>query len=419
MALLAACSQRSPNLPGTAPDVAASGDRVIRVALPVASAVLGSTRDLQWFAGDGTTRIMSSRGQTWRIERDNARIRAIRVDGQAAIPWGASLVMRAGSDAFVTVNGHRYRGELLIMTTASDSDVLIVNRLPLEQYLRSVVGREMGGRSREEMAALQAQAVASRSYAYTRLGSVTRAYDVRASTQDQAYGGIDSENQLATDAVSSTRGQMLTFGGRVVDAPFHAACGGSTAAPADVWGTNGAGASYLQQVSDRTGDGDRLWCDIAPDFHWRKAIAAAPLSAALERYLATYAASGGAGGTAADAAHPGSARVIAVKERTSTGRVSSVEIETDRGIFTVRGDNVRYVLREPGGEILRSTYFSVEPEYGRDGHVERVTLRGQGNGHGVGMCQWGAIGRARAGQSYRKILSTYYPGTSVGLATAQ
>jgi stage II sporulation protein D len=80
----------------------------------------------------------------------------------------------------------------------------------------------------------------------------------------------------------------------------------------------------------------------------------------------------------------------------------------------VRGNDVRYVMREPGGEILFSTYFSVEPEYDREGFIARVTFRGQGNGHGVGMCQWGAIGRARSGQSFRQILGTYYPGTSVG-----
>jgi len=310
-------------------------------------------------------------------------------------------------DGILTLDGRKYRGEVLI--TSGDSDLLVVNRLPLELYLRSVVGREMGSRSREELAALQAQAVASRSFALTRINS-TRAFDLRATTQDQAYGGVDAENELATEAVRSTQGQALTYGGRVVDAPFSSACGGSTASPQDAWGN--PGASYLLQVSDRTGSGDRFYCDIAPQYKWTRSLDAARLNASLERYLAQYA-SGNA------AAHPGAARVVAVRERTTTGRVSVLEVETDRGIYAVKGDNMRYVLREPGGEILRSTYFSVEPEYGRDGHVARVTLRGQGNGHGVGMCQWGAIGRARVGQDYRTILRTYYPGTTVGLAPAE
>jgi stage II sporulation protein D len=73
------------------------------------------------------------------------------------------------------------------------------------------------------------------------------------------------------------------------------------------------------------------------------------------------------------------------------------------------------VLRTPGGEILNSTYFSVQTESRRDGSLARLVVKGNGYGHGIGMCQWGAIGRARAGQSARAILATYYPGTTVGL----
>jgi stage II sporulation protein D len=111
---------------------------------------------------------------------------------------------------------------------------------------------------------------------------------------------------------------------------------------------------------------------------------------------------------------PGKVRHLAIQERTRSGRVGMLEVETERGAYPVRGDDVRSVIRAPGGEILSSTYFSLEPVYSSDGVLERVTFRGQGHGHGVGMCQWGAIGRARAGQSYRQILATYYPGTTVG-----
>lgn len=80
----------------------------------------------------------------------------------------------------------------------------------------------------------------------------------------------------------------------------------------------------------------------------------------------------------------------------------------------LRGNDIRFVLRPPGGEILNSTYFSVETTLGADGSVARLTLHGMGYGHGVGMCQWGAIGRARAGQDYQAILRAYYPGTTIG-----
>jgi stage II sporulation protein D len=94
-----------------------------------------------------------------------------------------------------------------------------------------------------------------------------------------------------------------------------------------------------------------------------------------------------------------------------------MRIETETGRYTLRGNDVRYVLRPPGGEILNSTYFSLEPEHGPGGSLRRLVIRGNGWGHGIGMCQWGAIGRARAGQDFRTILRTYYPGTDLGPAS--
>ena len=71
------------------------------------------------------------------------------------------------------------------------------------------------------------------------------------------------------------------------------------------------------------------------------------------------------------------------------------------------------MLRDPKGTILNSTYFNFQ-EAKADGEVTSLTINGRGYGHGIGMCQWGAIGRARAGQNFRTILETYYPGTTIG-----
>jgi stage II sporulation protein D len=266
----------------------------------------------------------------------------------------------------------------------------------------------MGNRPRGDSAALQAQAVASRTYALMRVSSPTEVFDVRATTVDQAYGGANVENGLANAAVDATRGLVLRYQGRLADAPYHSTCGGSTAEPPEVWRTNGS--PYLRRVSDRIGSTDRYYCDIAPRYRWSRTLSGEQLNASLEQYLKVYA--------SVPAGNPGVARVIGVRNRTASGRVAILDVETDRGIFPLRGNDIRYVLRVPGGEILNSTYFSVEPEY-RNGLVSRVTFRGQGNGHGVGMCQWGAIGRARAGQSFRSILGTYYPGTTIGPVSAQ
>jgi stage II sporulation protein D len=197
---------------------------------------------------------------------------------------------------------------------------------------------------------------------------------------------------------------VLQYAGRVVNAPYHSACGGSTAAAEEIWRTSSE--PYLQRVSDQIPGTDRFYCDIAPRFRWTRTLDGATLRAALVKYLSTY--------TQTPGGYPGTPHDVEVDTRTPSGRVGTLKIATDRGNYVLRGNDVRYVLRAPGGEILNSTAFTVESTPDRDGSIARLVVRGTGYGHGVGMCQWGAIGRARAGQDYLTILRTYYPGTTVG-----
>jgi stage II sporulation protein D len=73
---------------------------------------------------------------------------------------------------------------------------------------------------------------------------------------------------------------------------------------------------------------------------------------------------------------------------------------------------IRRVLAPTGGGILRSNDFTVRLSR-VGGRIERIDIDGRGNGHGVGMCQWGAVGRSRAGEIYPHILSSYFPGTEL------
>jgi stage II sporulation protein D len=177
-----------------------------------------------------------------------------------------------------------------------------------------------------------------------------------------------------------------------------------TAAASEVWKTGDE--PYLVSVSDRIPGTDHFYDEDSPKFRWSRTLDAATLASAAARYLPQY----------AHAPKSGIGRVLSVRElgRTPSGRVAGLEFQTDGGTFTVRANDVRFVLRAPGGDILPSTLFTMEPELDDDGNLVRLTLRGTGNGHGVGMDQWGAISRARAGQDFRTILSTYYPGTTVG-----
>jgi Sporulation protein and related proteins len=125
----------------------------------------------------------------------------------------------------------------------------------------------------------------------------------------------------------------------------------------------------------------------------------------MEKYLASY----------ANAPKNGVGKITDIREqgRTSSGRVAALIVQTETGSYTLRGNDIRFVLRDPKGAILNSTNFTFARETS-GGEISSLNVSGRGYGHGIGMCQWGAIGRARAGQNYRTILETYYPGTTIG-----
>jgi stage II sporulation protein D len=310
------------------------------------------------------------------------------------------IVRPLDPDGTIAFAGRHWRGELLV--SAGEEGLVVVNRIRMDDYLRGVVPLEIGTTALGDAAAVEAQAVTARSYAVTRLGDGRRAYDLTATTQDQVYGGADAETAVSDRAVAATAGLVLLYGGHVVNAPYHANCGGFTAAPQDAW--RPGSEPYLQRVSDQIPGTKRFYCDRAPRFRWTRTVSRDDLRRAIGRYVERL--PGGAGGI-------GAVTNVAVTSVTPAGRVATLTVDTDRGRWSLHGDEIRSALRSPAGELLYSTYFSLDVTAGRGG-VESLTLRGGGNGHGVGMCQSGAIGRARAGQDFRTILRTYYPGTSIG-----
>jgi stage II sporulation protein D len=105
-------------------------------------------------------------------------------------------------------------------------------------------------------------------------------------------------------------------------------------------------------------------------------------------------------------------RDIRVARRTSSGRVDQLAIALGGPEIRVNGLAIRQVLRPLSGELLRSNVFILSAT-GAGERVTHLTADGMGAGHGVGFCQWGAVGRARAGQGYEQILAAYFPGTRV------
>jgi len=401
--LLGACARSGP---GPVPSSPAPIDaRAVRVSLGTAPSVaLSATGAWLLIDRDGRTVARGDSGERVTLSTATGGVRVQR--GATNLTVTAPPLSMAPRDGagFATLNGRRYRGQFAVV--GADTVLHVINRVDVESYLRGVVPREIGARAANERAAVEAQAVAARSYVVTRLGNAARPFDVSATTSDQVYGGVDAENALANAAIDATAGLVLYYGDRVVSGQYYSACGGSSAEPAEVWRSRNE--PYLQRVSDRIPGTERSYCDIAPRFRWERSWRADTLAAVIERYLRSYA--------EAPAEPLGAVRSVVVEGRTPSGRVAVLRVDMEHGAYRVRGNDIRNVLRSPGGEPLNSTYFSPDIVTDTDGRLSRLTVRGLGYGHGVGMCQWGAIGRARAGQDFRVILRTYYPGTRIARA---
>jgi len=323
----------------------------------------------------------------------------LRIAGTPFAPGSEVTIAPAATGASVRVNGRDYRGTFLLRAVQNRVDA--INVVDLEEYLLGVVGAEMGLRAEGDSAALEAQAVVSRTVALQRAGQWRgRGYDLAATVADQIYPGKGQENELARRAVESTRGQVLTYQGQVIDAFFHSTCGGRTANGAEVFA--GAERPYLRSVSDLDPAG-RAWCAISPRYRWRETWSGEDLARALRQTLPLAGAPASLANTLQD---------VEVLDRTATGRVARLLIRSRDGSVTLTGPAARGVLKPVDSPGLRSADFTIQ--IGREGErITRLTIDGAGSGHGVGLCQWGAVGRSRAGFSYNEILSAYFPGTEL------
>ena len=390
-----------------------ASDRVAMVALEGRAVAAPVSATGRWRIDEQGGRQSLVRGEgsePWRVEQ-RGRLLRVAGEGNDATPWreGPFVARPAAGTVFLRYGTRRYRGELWF--TPTDSGVMVVNRLPVEDYLRGVVPLEIGTRNAFDRAAIEAQAIAARSYTYIRVPSgmveaPVKGWNLTATVQHQVYGGVDAEHPEVNAAIDATSGLVLRYNGLLVDAPYFASCGGRTASPREAW-RGAADQPYLQPVDDidpRTG---KPYCDLSPRNHWHAEFDEAQLAGIVRRAL-----------QASGASDPKPAGVLglSVGERGPSGRAAAVVLRTERGDVRVAARDIREVFRDVRGAILSSTYFSVDRESRGGRRLTGVSLRGAGNGHGVGMCQWGAIGRARAGADARAILRHYYPGTVVGFA---
>lgn len=296
------------------------------------------------------------------------------------------------------------RIELLVGT---DRKLLVLNTAPAELVLEGVVPSEMRPKAPAE--ALAAQAVAARGQLLARLGTRHRGepYHVCSSTHCQVYSGRTHATAKTTAAVRATAGRVLVDGGGLTESVYGSACGGHTEAFHLMWGgrrdavlkgrmdgRRGAAPTTERAAARFIDQPPKAWCAKtgtgAGVFRWRVRRTGAAVTEAL-----------------AKRAKIGPVRGIKVLKRGRSGRALRVAYIGTRGRHEVRGEHLnRKIL---GG--LKSGLWVVERVGGAaDGAPEAWHFRGGGFGHGVGLCQHGAMGMALAGRDHQAILRHYYPG---------
>jgi stage II sporulation protein D len=269
---------------------------------------------------------------------------------------------------------------------------LTIRKVPLEDYVQAAIISEFAPPSGEPAIVermLEVQAVIGRTYALAHLGRhAAEGFDVCATTHCQLFQpsrlATSRWSALSVDAVRHTAGMVLWFDGAPANALFHADCGGRTSKPDDVWG--GPGSPYLVSIAD---DGPAAGAHDA----WRYEALGSAVLTALNKDPRTRV------GQRLDS--------IQVLERDGAGRAESVAIHgTNERI--VRGEALRDVLAQTfGARTVKSTWFDVH----REGQT--FIFEGRGFGHGVGLCQAGALARIRAGAGITTVLQRYFPGTKI------
>ena len=308
-----------------------------------------------------------------------------------------------------------YWGKLYVAVDKT-GQLALVNAVPEDKLLAGLVPSEMYPGASEE--ALKAQAVAARAELLTKIGTrhLGDPYLLCSSQHCQVYSGAGSENARTTAAIAATRGQVLFSEGigDLVDTVYSASCGGFTESNENVWDDMTADPALRGRpdVAGANAGAFARFGGAITDANIRDFLTAAPpafckTASKNARYRWTVRRSAEEMDKLTASLGIGSVRAIDVLERGISGRAKTIKVTGERGDKTVRGElKIRQLF---GG--LSSAMFVVDIE--KSGAKPTFVFSGGGFGHGVGMCQTGAIGMAEAGFKYVDILRHYYRGSRI------
>ena len=275
---------------------------------------------------------------------------------------------------------HKYKGELQLLTNPGQQSCDLVNLVPMEAYLTTLLAKEMNGKWPVE--ALKAQAVAARTYAYERIQrgigvDSEKLYHLESSEKDQVSGTYFDITKNTVQAAHETEGQILVGpSGKIAPAFFHAKCGGKTLRPDQVWG--GVEEGYRSV--------NCTFCSKTGNKDWKYQLKGNRLNQMVDQVLKRYYAD----------------NVQGTEVRIMQDSVHNSELR----LYV--GDRLHiikkaYLRNTAGRELLPSNNFTVMKKN------NEFVVEGQGNGHGVGLCQLGALELAKRGYDYKQILSFYFP----------
>ncbi len=322
-----------------------------------------------------------------------------------------TISIRPLKKGLLTVEGGRtYRGYLECMKPSAASSMTVVNVVPLEQYLYGVVGKEMS--PSWSLEALKAQAVAARTYAVSHKDYFKkRGFDMTDDTQSQVYAGVNGEAPSVIRAVDETKGEILTYQGKPIEAIFCASAGGWTENSENVWGNY---VPYLRGVEDSSHN--------MPSYRWAVSVTPEKMADQLK------AAGKNVGKIKSITLSPLTKRPMKVKDRGVSGRVLTMTVQGSSKTVTLTGNDFKAIMG------LKSTLFDFYQGNGKAPEPDKskksarkntlevqagkpLTIYGFGWGHGLGMSQYGAYQMARENKNvknyYRQILAHYYTGTKL------
>lgn len=411
-------------------------------------------------SGDGTFKIYNLKSNNIISEEHNKIVKllphdkGIEILGKGVFSGPIEIIPVGNTKVIVIVDGqkYRYRGNIEVDIDKEYRKLNIINIIGIEEYLYGVLKKEISPRWPAE--ALRAQAVAARTFAIFNMNKyIDKGYNICASTNSQAYGGVNHEDPLTNKAVDETRGVIITYKDKPINAVYHSDSGGYTEDSENVWGSF---LPYLRSVKSTFEE------KVSPPHHiWSYPINEKDLTKKLQEQGYTV----------------NSVISIEPVNKSEAGRISELDFIADNNeVINMKTNDFRSLI---GADLIRSTLFNIEvigeevniakdtedkkeiedeEEQGgstkeilekkkdwtikellelmmkrkEEREKEREKLEkipkveivkssipltfifsGSGNGHGVGMSQWGAYGMALQGYRYQDILKYYYQGIDI------